>query len=65
MMSAAARKPKASTSTNPTSPKKGSGSTDSATKSAAVFSKSTFKGSGLGAGPKHTVDINDQPWVEK
>lgn len=25
----------------------------------------TFKGSGLGAGPKHTNDPKDQPWVEK
>ncbi|KAI5476518.1 replication factor C subunit 2 [Pseudohyphozyma bogoriensis] len=30
-----------------------------------MFSKSTFKGSGLGAGPKHTVELKDQPWVEK
>ncbi|KAL8293086.1 hypothetical protein RQP46_000780 [Phenoliferia psychrophenolica] len=32
---------------------------------APVFAKSTFKGSGLGAGPKHSIDIENQPWVEK
>ena len=33
---------------------------------APVFAaKSTFKGSGLGAGPKHSLDIDNQPWVEK
>lgn len=37
----------------------------STSNAAPVFSKSTFKGSGLGAGPKHTVSIEDQPWVEK
>lgn len=31
----------------------------------AMFAKSTFKGSGLGAGPKHSVEEKDQPWVEK
>lgn len=30
-----------------------------------VFTKSTFKGSGLGAGPRHVLDVKDQPWVEK
>ena len=24
-----------------------------------------FKGSGLGAGPRHVVSAEDQPWVEK
>ncbi|GAA5991280.1 hypothetical protein JCM5350_005316 [Sporobolomyces pararoseus] len=29
------------------------------------FVTPTFKGSGLGAGPRHAVDPKDQPWVEK
>lgn len=42
-----------------------SGSGSQAGYVAPVFAKSTFKGSGLGAGPKHTVEAKDQPWVEK
>lgn len=42
-----------------------SGSGSQAADAAPIFSKSTFKGSGLGAGPKHTVEAKDQPWVEK
>ena len=34
-------------------------------KEAIMFSRSAFKGSGLGAGPKHRVEEKDQPWVEK
>ncbi|GAA5965268.1 hypothetical protein JCM3765_006379 [Sporobolomyces pararoseus] len=30
-----------------------------------TFATPTFKGSGLGAGPRHAVDPKDQPWVEK
>ncbi|GAA6008914.1 hypothetical protein JCM10207_004023 [Rhodosporidiobolus poonsookiae] len=32
---------------------------------APVFGSSAFKGSGLGAGPKHTNDPANAPWVEK
>ncbi|GAA5917027.1 uncharacterized protein JCM6883_001054 [Sporobolomyces salmoneus] len=30
-----------------------------------AFTTPVFKGSGLGAGPRHAVDPKDQPWVEK
>ncbi|GAA5858476.1 hypothetical protein JCM5353_008902 [Sporobolomyces roseus] len=46
----------------PSSPKK---SKTTSTPTTASNPTPTFKGSGLGAGPKHTNDPKDQPWVEK
>ncbi|GAA5905412.1 hypothetical protein JCM5296_003710 [Sporobolomyces johnsonii] len=56
--------PSASTSTTPRSPSKQK-STAKGPPPAASFTAPVFKGSGLGPGPKHTVDPKDQPWVEK
>lgn len=55
----------ASASGSGTGKGKGASSSAAGDHTASVFSKSTFKGSGLGSGPKHSVDERDQPWVEK
>jgi len=47
---------------SPSSPKKSKTTSTGISTSVAT---PQFKGSGLGAGPKHTNDPKDQPWVEK
>ncbi|GAA5985174.1 hypothetical protein JCM11641_005475 [Rhodosporidiobolus odoratus] len=53
-----------SPTTESTSPRKKSAGAGSAA-SAPVFSTPSFKGSGLGSGPKHVNDPANAPWVEK
>lgn len=65
--------PKKSTSSSSTTAAAAAASTSTSSKdkdtnkekAPVVFTKSLFKESGLGSGPRHVVDINDQPWVEK
>ncbi|GAA5912412.1 hypothetical protein JCM6882_005505 [Rhodosporidiobolus microsporus] len=48
-----------------TSPKKGSAGSKGGPQPAGSFVMPTFKGSGLGAGPRHVNDPANAPWVEK
>ncbi|KAK4703196.1 hypothetical protein P7C70_g3021, partial [Phenoliferia sp. Uapishka_3] len=75
MMNAGAKKAeppkKASGSTSTAGGSKGKAATTGAASKSVkevaatpIVHKPTFKGSGLGAGPKHIVDIDNQPWVE-
>ncbi|ORY59443.1 replication factor C [Leucosporidium creatinivorum] len=63
---AAGKKPSAAAEASP--PKaSGSGSSSKAANSGGPAVAPMFKpkGSGLGAGPKHVADVENQPWVEK
>ncbi|GAA5878413.1 hypothetical protein JCM16303_002765 [Sporobolomyces ruberrimus] len=61
------QKPKKPSPTDPTPPAAVAASSGpkSPSKKQPALTTPAFKGSGLGAGPRHAVDPKDQPWVEK
>lgn len=65
MRQAAAGKKASTTDSTPTASGSGSASKSTGAGGAGMAAMFKPKGSGLGAGPKHVVDHENQPWVEK